>query len=136
MIRIRIIAVIINFFVWDETLIPFLVEDSFDTIFGIAYIKNTAVKDGIINQTGKRCSGLVKGTIDIKVKNTKQDIKSGSKFFGNFFMLSKVNAITGKIIMKKKWMFGSPNKNNKNTDNEKVVDRTIMLILSNLNFIK
>ena len=33
-------------------------------------------------------------------------------------------------------MFGSPNKNNNNTDNEKVVDRTIMLILSNLNFIK
>ena len=61
-------------------------------------MKNTAVKDGIINQTGKRCSGLVKGTIDIRVKNTKHDIKSGSKFFGNFFMLSKVNAITGKII--------------------------------------
>ena len=130
------IAVIINFFVWDEMLISFLEEDSFDIIFGIVYIKNTADKDGIINQTGKRCSGLVKGTIDIKVKNTKHDIKSGNKFFGNFFMLSRVNAITGKIIIKKKWMFGSPNKNNNNTDNEKVVDRTIMLILSNLNFIK
>ena len=127
---------IMIFFVWEEIETSFLLEDNFDKIFGMVLTKNTAHNDGIISQIGKRCSGLLNGITDIKVKNIKIDIKRGSKFFWKFLILINVSAMVGIAITIKKWMLGSPNKNNKNTDNKEVLDNTRMLILSNLNFIR